>query len=230
MDYGKALSYYTKDSKFVSVVAIFSVLLLSCIFIFPILFVGPLMAGYSIALVKRIQNGDYTLPEIDYSGMWQKGLPYAVVVFVIGLVFAIISGVLQAIVSTIFPGTVVRSSSVYYTTSLATTRINSPIATLINFVISTLFSLVQAFISIAMLAIYAKTEQLNSLVKVENYTNFFKKNLTSIIISIVIMFVVGGILGFVGFLLCCVGILPVIVILNFMQAGVTGQLDVSDVK
>ncbi|WKZ29754.1 MAG: hypothetical protein QY314_03010 [Candidatus Dojkabacteria bacterium] len=66
MDIGKALTYYTKDEKFVNVLAIFSLLLISCIFLLPIFFVGPLVVGYTVELVRRIQNGDYSLPEIQY--------------------------------------------------------------------------------------------------------------------------------------------------------------------
>lgn len=231
MEIGRALTYYTKDPKFVNVVAIFSLLLLSCIFVLPIFFVGPLFVGYTVAVVRRIQNGDYTLPEIEYNQMWMKGLMLVLIQIAISIAFSVVMFAIALPLQIIFGLNAAPSSSRTvgsYRTAQQLTALQLVISAVIQ-LIQFVFNVIMALLSVMMLAIYAKTNEVNSLVRFDNYKKLWTNNGLNIIIVTVLSGIVGGLLTFVGFLLCCIGILPMAVISGLINAGLVGQLKTQEI-
>lgn len=226
MDIGKALTYYTKDEKFVSVVAIFSLLILSCIFLLPIFFVGPLFVGYTVELVRRIQNGDYSLPEIQYGDQWKRGLLLVIVQIAVGFVFGMIQFAI-IIPFAIMMGVgneMASSSSSYSSTS------GSLLYSLVSNVVSYAFSFVTMIISFMMVAIYAKTDNVNALFKIDNYKKLWANNGANLIILPIISSIVGGFVALIGLVALCIGILPASVISMLISAGFNGQVDVKEIE
>lgn len=230
MDIGKALTYYTKDEKFVSVVAMFSLLLLSCIFILPILFTGPLMVGYTVEIVRRIQNGDYSLPEIAYTDFWKKGIMLVLVQIAVGVLFMFLQLLLTVPLSLIgLAGTSsVRSSDYSYGDGGGSGLLYLG-TSMVSQLISLVFGFIQTVVSYAMIAIYARTDNVNSLFNFGNYKKLWANNGANLIILPIVSGIVGGVIGFIGFLAFCIGILPASVVATLIQAGLIGQVDTKEV-
>lgn len=230
MDIGKALTYYTKDEKFVSVVAMFSLLLLSCIFLLPILFVGPLMVGYTIEIVRRIQNGDYSLPEIAYTDFWKKGIMLVLVQIAVGVLFFFLQALITVPLSFLgLAGTSsLRSSDYSYRDSSGSLMYLG--TSMLTNVISLVFSFVQTIVSFAMIAIYARTDNVNSLFNFSNYKKLWANNGANLVILPIVSGIAGGVIVFIGFLAFCIGALPATVVVSLIQAGLIGQVDTKEVS
>jgi hypothetical protein len=215
-DYGTALTWYFKDPLFGNVVMQFSLLILSCIFILPVFYVAPLMLGYLIATIRNVQKGKYALPEVDANVQWKDGAMLMLVNLAVGVVVATISFSISMLVSfsSIALGSDASSEFSFFSGMLAI------FGSFINIAIN----LVVVFVEMLMVVIYAKTGSLNDLISLENYQTIMRNNGSTVIISMILMYVVGSVVPMIGFLFCCIGILPASVIITFITAGLYGQI------
>ncbi|WKZ29755.1 MAG: hypothetical protein QY314_03015 [Candidatus Dojkabacteria bacterium] len=106
----------------------------------------------------------------------------------------------------------------------------SIVYTLSSNVVSYGFSFLSAIIGFTMTAIYAKTDSVNSLLKIDNYKRMWANNGANVIILPIISSIVGGFVAILGFFALCIGIIPASVISMLIGAGFNGQLDVKEVE
>lgn len=220
IDYGKALGWYSKDKKFWPTVLTLSLYILSCIFIIPILYVIPYIAGYVVAVTRNIQRGLYELPELSGS-YWKEGAILMLVSMLasgvfIGLFFAIVIG------GSVLSEILAESSPAVATAITFFTGIGS-------LLVQAVMSLFVPFIYFAMYAFYAKTGEVSSIFMIDNYRTLWQKNSWTIVISYFLYAAVSSALTGVGLLVCCIGVLPAMVVVNFIMAGLVGQLDVEGI-
>lgn len=221
MDYSKALTWYTKDAKFWPTVLTLSLYILSCLLFLPIIYVVPYMTGYLIVLIRNIQKGDYTLPDVT-GNYWKEGIPLVL----LGFALSLIVGLLFSIV--IFGGAVLTgilaevSSSYRLVLSLG--------IQLLSLLFQMLTSFVLPFVYFMAYAIYAKTNAISSLFEIENYKKAWQQNSWNIVIGYFIFMAVSSALSFAGLIACCIGVLPAAVVSQFIMAGVVGQYNVENVS
>jgi len=221
LDYAKGLSWYIKDPKFWPTVLTLSLYTLSCIFIIPIFFVVPVMAGYSVAMIRQIQQGNYEILEVNNS-YWNDGIK----LFLLSSAVSLALGVVITIFS--FGGVLLISLLGGDRHSGATVGITI-IMQLIGYVFQMVFSLVFPFLIVLAYAIYAKTGDFGSIFSIENYKTMWRTNQWNLVIAYLLYTVVVSALATVGMFACCIGILPAMAASTFIMAGVFGQLSAEGV-
>lgn len=211
-DYGHAISWVFSDPKFGENLLIMSVLVLSCILVLPILFVGPFLAGYAIALTRNIQQGNYVLPARDYGAQWTEGILYTLVLAGIELVIFLVFLFIDMVITLVIKDSTVQNVVIMF-------------FGLINYAIS--FFLTWA--SFQMVAIIAKTRSISSLFNFSNYSVLWNRNGATTILAMLLYSLLAGLAGILGFALVCVGILPAVAISTMWQGSFAGLLDTEGV-
>ncbi|MCC7304481.1 DUF4013 domain-containing protein [bacterium] len=221
IDYAKALSWYVNDKKFWPTVLTISLYIFSCVLLLPVFYVLPVLTGYSLKLIRNIQEGKYELPELE-SGYWKEGVMVLLVTFAFYLLVGIVvSGVIAVSQITTH---VVREYSHF---GGALLRLGTY---MVSLVLQSTVSLVFPLISFVAYSIYAKTRNLNSMFMASNYKQIWESNRWNVVISYGLYFTATSALGAIGLLACCVGILPALAISMFLMAGFAGQLDTKGVS
>ncbi len=221
IDYSKALSWFIKDKKFWPTVLTMSLYSLSCVLIIPLFYVIPVTTGYSIALAKKIQNDEYELPEFpgDY---WKDGVVFALLMVALSTAFGILVSIFA------FGGVIF--SSILKDSSESLAALSSLGTQGIGFLLQMLSSIIAPLVTFAFYAIYAKTGSINSLFDINNYKKIWAQNKWGFVVASLIYMVAASALATVGFMACCIGILPATAISSIMMASIIGQLSVEGLK
>lgn len=220
IDYGKALTWFAKDPKLANTLLTLSLYLLSCVLILPIFYVAPYFTGYILKMVQNIQQGIFELPTLEGS-YWRDGI--TLIMVSMGISFVL--GIMVAIV--IFGGTI--AGSILSESSTAGGTIVTIMFQLISLVIQVVGSIILPIVYFMAYAIYSKTGSISSILAIGNYKIVWQQNQWEIVISYVIYMAVVSALSTLGFMACCIGILPAAVASNFIMAGFIGQFKVEDV-
>ena len=221
IDYGKALSWFIKDTKFWPTVLTLSLYLLSCILILPMFYVVPLLTGYLIDVIRNIQQGKFEVPEVG-GDQWKDGAVLVLISMAVGFAIGFVAFVIVMGISIL--------STILEDSSSATSVILNLFASLISYATQAITSLFVPFFTYLAYAIYAKTGSINSIFQVSNYQTMWKRNGTALIIGTLIATVAISALAGVGFFACCIGVLPATVIGYYILAGFIGQFDVEEVE
>lgn len=203
IDLGLAFTYMTKDEEFFKKLLILSLWTFLCIFLVPI----PAVLGYFVVVTRNVQQKKYELPEFDFGTMFKEGL-YPLLVMV-GL--SVLLGFI------IFPVNLILN---YMGT----------FGEILRWGVSFLQFFFSTFVTMAVIAIYAKSGDVNSLVNLENYKYLLEKNTIDIIVAAVILTVLSMVLIPLGLAAFCIGVFFTSVYYSFVYAGMAGQLDAAKVK
>jgi len=214
MDIGSAFTFMFDDEEWVKKLAIgggiaFLGSVLSGVFIGVVLFL-PLI-GYILETIKRVRDGQPGLPEWnDFGGLFMKGL----MVFLIGLVYAIPLLIFVCLfLIVIFGGQ----------------QTNSDLTGILSFLMICLSCLLLFFILLINLIIpaaiirYAQYDTFSSAFQIGEIWNFIKNNIGDYII-VILLTLLAGLLGQLGFIVCIVGIFFTMFWAGLVQANLYGQL------
>jgi hypothetical protein len=221
IDYGKALSWYIKDPKFWPIVLTLSLYMLSCIFILPMFYVLPLLTGYSVALIRKVQQGEYEILDVD-SSYWNEGMKLILVGFAVGIVIGILLTIFM------FGGSILAALGAD-NDSMAIV-IFALIFQLVGLGVQLLISLGFPLLTLMAYAIYAKTGTMGSMFTWSNYQALARNNGWNLVIGYLVYYAGLTAITTLGVFACCVGVLPASVIALFVMAGVAGQFGVDGVE
>lgn len=216
IDYGKSLSWFFNDPKFWNTVLKASLLMLSMILIIPIIYVAPLFVGYTLHLIRNIQNGVYELPELGEEGQWQDGIVLALLGFGLSFILGLIIG--GGSVATMFAAA--QNGADPETLNNYSSLANIP---------GMLSRLFQSLLAVMAMPMFAKTRDIGSLFNIGNYQAIWEANGAKIVIVAVLVYVLSSVIPAVGFLALCIGVLPASFIVTIMKGSLYGELDVSNI-
>lgn len=207
----ETLTWFFKDPKFASILLKFSLLILSCIFILPMIYVIPVMIGYQLRVIRHLQGNLFELPEID-AEMWTEGLMYLVVVGGVSTVIAaIIVGVPMFL--TAIMGATDTSEATYF------------IMTMLTLVVQNIVPLVLSAWGFYAMSIYARTRNIGDVFSIQEYQNMWTINQWNMVIGFVLSLVIPNFVLGVGFMLLCIGILPAMMVSSLMTASLIGSIE-----
>lgn len=217
MDIGKSISFVFEDKQWLPKVLIGGLVLLGTILLSWTvvgLFVGMgLLMGYSLDLLKNVRRGDpQPLPEWDdWGDKIVKGLKLFVVFFVWSLPLIIIS------LPSLLLSALADSSGSDVTTVLT-------VVTLCLSCFQILFGIALALFTPAILIKFAENESMADAFAFSEIFRFTREHLGEIIIAILVVWAVQIVAGFIGTLLCGVGLLFTGFWTLLVQAHLYGQI------
>lgn len=223
IDYGKVLTWYFNDPRFWPTILTLSLYMLSCVFIVPIFYVVPLLTGYSISLIRNIQKGKYEIPEID-SSYWTDGAKLLLAYIGVTVIFMVIFMILG------FGGMLLSGMLGRNGDSNGLGVITLLVTNVFSIVFQLVYSIVLPFILLLAYAIYAKTNSLSSVFAWSNYVAMWRNSRWNLVIGYFVYYAGVMALSMVGFMACCVGILPAMAASTFIMAGLVGQLGTEGVR
>jgi len=219
IDYARTLTWFLKDKRFGSVLLKGSLYILSCILILPAFYVIPVFVGFMLDIISNVQNGVYELPEeFGSERQWKDGAVLALISiafsFILSFIFSFGAGSVRMGGSDMSNvENLLRNASHY----------RSGFSSFISSLLNTLFMMVTY-------AIYAKTREPRSLFVGSNYSSIFSKSGVNILIFMLISGAASTVLLPLGVLAFCIGIFPILVIVQLINSSLYGLIDVSEVE
>jgi hypothetical protein len=192
LDFGRALSFFFQDPKWVSKIAIGSIFSVLSMFVVG----GVFISGYAVRLLRRSARGEpYPLPEWDdLGGMFVEGLQ------VMGVYLAHILPAVVAMMVLMVPVAIAGES-----------RGDSPPALLLV-VIPMMLLASLAFVAVlvyfpAALTRLAVEDRLGAAFEIGNNWAYLRRNFSNYLLAIVV-FLVANFISQLGILAFCIGIFP----------------------
>lgn len=200
----KLITWFVKDRNFTPTLLNFSLLLLSCILIFPVIYVIPLLMGYVIEVIKTVRLKRYMLPEISPTTQWQPGLLFLLVLLGVGTVSTVVLTICEQLCEPWGAlGELFIAAGVGFT----------------NIVIS--------FMSVVWAIIFAQRHSLSDIVNMQLLIAIVTLRWRSIILSMILVFLVTIVCLSVGLVVFCIGILPALVMVLIITGSLYGSVDIS---
>ncbi|NOX62099.1 MAG: DUF4013 domain-containing protein [Chloroflexi bacterium] len=215
MDYGKAITFVFEDEEWISKVLIgglifFLTMLLAWTFI-GALAGGALITGYMLELLRNVRRGDERpLPAWDE---WGEKMTDGFKLFVIFLIWS-----LPMVVVALPVGLVI---------GLMADSDASAVASLLLFCFSCLTFIYAIAVALAAPAItikYAESGEISAGFQFGEIAAFTREHLLEVIVILIVMLFVQLVAGFVGMLLCGVGMLFTAFYSILVQGHLYGQL------
>jgi hypothetical protein len=206
MDIGKSFSFVFEDKKWIEKVLIGGILMLV-----PILG-SILMLGYGVELVRNVRKHDpEPLPEWDE---WGTKITEGLKLFILTFLWALPLFILTFLL--ILPAAIMGNSDS-----------GSAIASIFSLCFSCFAAIYAIIVWLATPGItikFAETGNFSDGLKFGEILNFTKKNLGQIIIAIIVIWLVYMVAGFLGSLLCLVGLFFTMFWASLVQYHIIGQI------
>lgn len=215
MDIGKSISFVFEDKKWIEKILIGGlIMMLTVIFSWTIIvgvIGGALMLGYMVKLVRNVrERQEYPLPAWDEWGeKIVSGIKLMVIFFVWSLPLIIIS----------FPFGIL--------TGLAGEDLGGLLALCFS-CISILYAIILFLASPAITIRFAEGEDLSSGFQFSEILEFTKNHVGDIIIAVIVLWLIQMVAGFIGLLLCGVGMFFTGIWAMMVQGHLYGQIGLDD--
>lgn len=226
IDFADVFTFILKDKKIIYKILVLSLLLLSCVLVFPLFFVVPYFVGYFINITKNVQKGKSELPEVE---QWEKyfktGLPLTLILVILTIVIFSFNSLMGAFKSLQFINISKPSDITNFgpqmPLSLPILLLIAVIPSFFQFIISNLYTVFY----LCALNIQAKDSDYTKLLNFENYLEILKKNWVNLIIFVILNLIISYILfPIITVLTCCLGLIPFFIYIQIITAIFSGKL------
>ena len=215
MDIGKSISFVFEDKKWIEKVLIGGLIMMfTVIFSWTIIvgvIGGALMLGYMVQLVRNVrQREEYPLPAWDDWGakigsgikLWVIFFVWMLPLIIISFPFGILTGIGGEDVGALF--------------------------SLCFSCISILYGIIFFLASPAITIRFAEGEDLSSGFQFSEILEFTKKHVGDIIIAVIVLWLIQMVAGFIGLLLCGIGLFFTGIWAMMVQGHLYGQIGLED--
>ena len=225
MEYGKAFTFVMEDPDWIKKLGIAALIVFVSLFgsfllLLPTLAGFLLLAGYVIELTRRVINGEEKpLPEwTDFGNLFMKGLFFAIAMFVYSLPSILLQICGQS--GQILPALAGNSASSDTVSMLATVAtVLAACCGCLNFI----YSIFIGMITPAVAGQIASKGSIGAAFDFNAVLGHLRAQPVVYLLVFLITSIGGGIIGFIGFLLCGIGLFVAIPYIMFLNGHLWGQ-------